>query len=80
MQNEEDSSHNACSLLSLSNYGRIASPQISSLPSSTPLQTLVDPERRTYQTSSEMSIEFEVDGPYKASSFSHPAFWTWLNP
>ena len=29
------------------------------------LQTLVDPERRKYETSSEMSIEFEVDGPYK---------------
>ena len=30
-----------------------------------PPQTLVDKERRTYATSSEMSIEFEVDGPYK---------------
>ena len=29
-------------------------------------QTLMDPEKRTYKTSSEMSIEFEVDGPYKA--------------
>ena len=29
------------------------------------LQTLVDTERRRYETSSEMSIEFEVDGPYK---------------
>ncbi|GAB4815178.1 hypothetical protein N2152v2_002224 [Parachlorella kessleri] len=28
--------------------------------------TLVDPERHKYETSSEMSIEFEVDGPYKA--------------
>jgi DNA polymerase epsilon subunit 1 len=28
-------------------------------------QTLVDPERHTYETSSQMSIEFEVDGPYK---------------
>lgn len=28
-------------------------------------QTLVDPERRIYNVSSEMSIEFEVDGPYK---------------
>ena len=29
-------------------------------------QTLMDPEKRVYKTSSEMSIEFEVDGPYKA--------------
>lgn len=28
-------------------------------------QTLVDPLTRKYETSSEMSIEFEVDGPYK---------------
>ncbi|KAL4450230.1 hypothetical protein ABPG77_010899 [Micractinium sp. CCAP 211/92] len=28
--------------------------------------TLVDKERRQYQVTSEMSIEFEVDGPYKA--------------
>ncbi|EFN52544.1 hypothetical protein CHLNCDRAFT_26745 [Chlorella variabilis] len=28
--------------------------------------TLVDSERRQYEVSSEMSIEFEVDGPYKA--------------
>eukprot|EP00775_Hariotina_reticulata_P007932 gene7932-8128_t len=28
-------------------------------------QTLVDPVRRVYETSSQMSIEFEVDGPYK---------------
>ncbi len=28
-------------------------------------QTLVDKERLIYKTSSEMSIEFEVDGPYK---------------
>lgn len=28
-------------------------------------QTLVDPVLRTYATSSECSIEFEVDGPYK---------------
>lgn len=28
-------------------------------------QTLVDPVTKRYQTSSEMSIEFEVDGPYK---------------
>ncbi|GAX75625.1 hypothetical protein CEUSTIGMA_g3069.t1 [Chlamydomonas eustigma] len=29
-------------------------------------QTLVDPATRKYESSSEMSIEFEVDGPYKA--------------
>ncbi|GFH23252.1 DNA polymerase epsilon catalytic subunit [Haematococcus lacustris] len=29
-------------------------------------QTLVDPATKTYAVSSEMSIEFEVDGPYKA--------------
>ncbi|KAG1663133.1 hypothetical protein FOA52_000655 [Chlamydomonas sp. UWO 241] len=29
-------------------------------------QTLVDPVTHRYETSSEMSIEFEVDGPYKA--------------
>jgi hypothetical protein len=29
------------------------------------LQTLVDKEQRRYEVSSEMSIEFEVDGPYK---------------
>lgn len=28
--------------------------------------TLVDPDRYLYKTSSEMTIEFEVDGPYKA--------------
>ena len=28
-------------------------------------QTLADPATRRYTTSSEMSIEFEVDGPYK---------------
>jgi hypothetical protein len=27
--------------------------------------TLTDPAAKTYVTSSEMSIEFEVDGPYK---------------
>ena len=27
--------------------------------------TLVNPATRQYKTSSEMSIEFEVDGPYK---------------
>jgi len=30
-----------------------------------PPQTLVDKEKREYAVSSEMSIEFEVDGPYK---------------
>ncbi len=30
-------------------------------------QTLVDPITKQYATSSEMSIEFEVDGPYKVS-------------
>eukprot|EP00873_Tetraselmis_striata_P038899 jgi/Tetstr1/459163/TSEL_004609.t1 len=29
-------------------------------------QTLVDPASRTYKVTSEMSIEFEVDGPYQA--------------
>lgn len=29
-------------------------------------QKLVDPEKQIYEQSSEMSIEFEVDGPYKA--------------
>lgn len=28
-------------------------------------QDLVDPAAKTYKTSSQMSIEFEVDGPYK---------------
>lgn len=31
-------------------------------------QTLVDPIKHTYETSSQMSIEFEVDGPYKVHS------------
>ena len=30
--------------------------------------TLVDPATRQYNTSSEMSIEFEVDGPYKVTA------------
>ena len=30
-------------------------------------ETLVDAEQRIYRTSSEMSIEFEVDGPYRVS-------------
>ena len=36
-------------------------------------QTLVDPRTQRYKTSSRMSIEFEVDGPYKASppTFDH---------
>lgn len=34
--------------------------------------TLVDAERKTYETSSEMSIEFEVDGPYKVRIASGP--------
>ncbi|TYK05646.1 DNA polymerase epsilon catalytic subunit A-like [Cucumis melo var. makuwa] len=32
-------------------------------------QTLVDPVRKIYETRSECSIEFEVDGPYKAELF-----------
>lgn len=41
------------------------------LPATTPLpqQTLVDPQRHTYEVSSEMSIEFEVDGPYKVGGW-----------
>ena len=35
-------------------------------------QTLDDKEKRTYKTSSEMSIEFEVDGPYKAMILPRP--------
>lgn len=31
-------------------------------------QDLVDPVAKTYKTSSQMSIEFEVDGPYKVCS------------
>lgn len=31
-------------------------------------QDLVDPLTRTYATSAQMSIEFEVDGPYKVSA------------
>ena len=36
-------------------------------------QTLVDPRTQRYETSSRMSIEFEVDGPYKAcpQTYSH---------
>ena len=37
-------------------------------------QDLVDPISKTYKTSSQMSIEFEVDGPYKVqpSCLSRP--------
>ena len=35
-------------------------------------QDLVDAGTRQYATSSQMSIEFEVDGPYKASSTAWP--------
>ena len=34
-------------------------------------QTLVDEQTKRYETSSRMSIEFEVDGPYKAGLFLH---------
>jgi hypothetical protein len=34
-------------------------------------QTLVDPVKHTYETSSQMSIEFEVDGPYKVCWRAH---------
>ena len=34
-------------------------------------QTLVDTQTKRYETSSRMSIEFEVDGPYKAGPFLH---------
>ena len=33
--------------------------------------TLVDPATRQYKTSSEMSIEFEVDGPYKVTHLQY---------
>ena len=32
-------------------------------------QDLVDTVNKTYTTSSQMSIEFEVDGPYKVDSY-----------
>ena len=35
-------------------------------------QTLVDARAQRYETSSRMSIEFEVDGPYKASPPTGP--------
>ncbi len=34
-------------------------------------QTLVDGQTKRYETSSRMSIEFEVDGPYKAGLCLH---------
>ena len=34
-------------------------------------QTLVDTQNKRYETSSRMSIEFEVDGPYKAGFLRH---------
>lgn len=37
-------------------------------------QTLVDAAAKRYETSSRMSIEFEVDGPYKVIP---PAFCSW---
>ena len=43
-------------------------------PALPPLQTLVDKERRQYEVSSEMSIEFEVDGPYKVGGWVGVAF------
>jgi hypothetical protein len=43
-------------------------PRSTNRPTKAPLppQTLKDPVRKTYTTSSECSIAFEVDGPYKA--------------
>ncbi len=43
-------------------------------------QTLVDPAAKRYETSSEMSIEFEVDGPYKVWSWIALLRWNWGNP
>ena len=37
-------------------------------------QDLTDPVKRTYATSSQMSIEFEVDGPYKVCKCSPPIY------
>ena len=37
-------------------------------------QDLVDPATRQYATSSQMSIEFEVDGPYKVRPLTWPPF------
>jgi hypothetical protein len=39
------------------------------------MQTLVDKERRQYEVSSEMSIEFEVDGPYKVCGGTRVGAW-----
>ena len=36
-------------------------------------QDLVDPVKRAYATSSHMSIEFEVDGPYKVNPLATKA-------
>ena len=36
-------------------------------------QDLIDPLTKTYKTSSQMSIEFEVDGPYKVCSLRYIA-------
>lgn len=41
--------------------------------------TLVDPATRQYKTSSEMSIEFEVDGPYKVTHLQCCLFNTVLH-
>ena len=35
-------------------------------------QTLLDGPSKSYETSSRMSIEFEVDGPYKARNLQEP--------
>lgn len=35
-------------------------------------QTLLDGPSKSYETSSRMSIEFEVDGPYKARNVQQP--------
>ena len=40
-------------------------------------QTLVDTASKRYETSSRMSIEFEVDGPYKASAYAMPSCATY---
>jgi len=45
-----------CSMCNIAIYNRYSNPQY---------QTLVDPVRKTYETRNEMSIFFEIDGPYK---------------
>jgi len=45
-----------CSMCNVLIYDKYANPQY---------QTLVDPVRKTYETRNEMSIFFEIDGPYK---------------